>query len=58
LPQAPLLDIGNLSATCPVAVLVNFKCCLEGTGARAVRLAKYAEQASSRYRVTVAVALR
>ena len=37
-------------------VLVNFKCYLEATGNRAVQLAKYAEQASEKFNVTVAVA--
>ena len=37
-------------------VLVNFKCYLEATGDRAVQLAKYAEQASKKFDVTVAVA--
>ena len=37
-------------------VLVNFKCYLEATGNKAVQLANYAEQASERLGVTVAVA--
>jgi triosephosphate isomerase len=37
-------------------VLVNFKCYLEATGNRAVQLAKYAERASEKFDVTVAVA--
>ena len=37
-------------------VLVNFKCYLEATGNKAVQLANYAEQASERFGVTVAVA--
>jgi triosephosphate isomerase len=37
-------------------VLVNFKCYLEATGDRAVQLAKYAEQVSKKFDVTVAVA--
>ncbi len=40
----------------PPLVLVNFKCYLESTGARAVQLAKYAQQASQKLGVTVAVA--
>jgi len=36
--------------------LVNFKCYLEATGARAVSLAKHAQQISERLGVTVAVA--
>jgi triosephosphate isomerase len=37
-------------------VLVNFKCYLESTGARAVQLAKYAQQASEKLGVAVGVA--
>ncbi len=40
----------------PPLVLVNFKCYLEATGERAVQLAKYAEQVSKKFDVTVAVA--
>lgn len=40
----------------PPLVLVNFKCYLEAMGARAVRLAGYAQQASEKHGVTVAVA--
>lgn len=40
----------------PPLVLVNFKCYLESTGSRAVQLAKYAQQASEKFKVTVAVA--
>lgn len=36
-------------------VLVNFKCYLEATGARAVQLAKYAQQASEKFGVAVVV---
>ena len=41
---------------CPPLVLVNFKCYLEATADGAVQLAKYAEQASKKFGVTVAVA--
>lgn len=44
------------SKVSPPLVLVNFKCYLEATGDRAVQLAKYAEQASKKFGVTVAVA--
>jgi len=37
-------------------VLVNFKCYLEATGAKAVQLARYAQQASKKLEVTVGVA--
>jgi triosephosphate isomerase len=37
-------------------ILVNFKCYLEATGVRAVRLAKHAERASEEFSVSVAVA--
>ena len=37
-------------------ILVNFKCYLEATGAKAVRLAKFANEATEKYGVTVAVA--
>jgi len=40
----------------PPLVLVNFKCYLEATGARAVQLARYAEQTSKKFGVVVAVA--
>ncbi len=40
----------------PPLILVNFKCYLEATGARAVQLAKCAQQASEKFGVTVAVA--
>jgi triosephosphate isomerase len=40
----------------PPLVLVNFKCYLEATGNKAVQLAGYAEQASAKFGVTVAVA--
>jgi len=40
----------------PPLVLVNFKCYLEASGERAVQLAKYAEQVSKKFDVTVAVA--
>jgi triosephosphate isomerase len=40
----------------PPIVLVNFKCYLEATGARAVTLARHAELASGKFGVTVAVA--
>jgi triosephosphate isomerase len=40
----------------PPLVLVNFKCYLEATGNKAVQLARYAEQASAKFGVTVAVA--
>jgi triosephosphate isomerase len=36
--------------------LVNFKCYLEATGNKAVQLARYAEQASAKFGVAVAVA--
>ena len=39
----------------PPLVLVNFKCYLEATGNKAVQLARYAEQASAKFGVTVAV---
>jgi triosephosphate isomerase len=35
---------------------VNFKCYLEATGDRAVQLARYADQASAKFGVTVAIA--
>ena len=37
-------------------MLVNFKCYLEATGAKAVQLARYAQQASKKLEVTVGVA--
>jgi triosephosphate isomerase len=40
----------------PPLVLVNFKCYLEATGDRAVQLARYADQASAKFGVTVAIA--
>jgi triosephosphate isomerase len=40
----------------PPLVLVNFKCYLEATGARAGQLAKYAQQVSEKVGVSVAVA--
>lgn len=40
----------------PPLVLVNFKCYLEATGNKGVQLARYAEQASAKFGVTVAVA--
>lgn len=40
----------------PPLVLVNFKCYLEATGNKAVQLARYAEQASAKFGVAVAVA--
>lgn len=40
----------------PPLIAVNFKCYLEATGAGAVQLAKYAEQANKKFGVTVAVA--
>jgi triosephosphate isomerase len=40
----------------PPLVLVNFKCYLEATGSKAVQLAKFAENVSSRLGVTIAVA--
>lgn len=40
----------------PPLVLVNFKCYLEATGARAVQLAKYAQQVNEKVGVSVAVA--
>lgn len=46
----------NRNRISPPLVLINFKCYLEATGNRAVQLAKYAEQASARLGVTVAVA--
>jgi triosephosphate isomerase len=54
-----LIRIGSKmsrSKVSPPLVLVNFKCYLEATGDRAVQLAKYAEQASKKFGVTVAVA--
>jgi len=44
------------STITPPLVLVNFKCYLEATGSKAVQLAKLAEQAGDKFRVTVAVA--
>jgi triosephosphate isomerase len=46
----------NRNRISPPLVLINFKCYLEATGSRAVQLAKYAEQASAKFGVTVAVA--
>jgi triosephosphate isomerase len=46
----------NRSRISPPLVLVNFKCYLEATGNKAVQLAKYAEQASAKLGVIVAVA--
>jgi triosephosphate isomerase len=40
----------------PPIILLNFKCYLEATGARAVQLAKYAQQVSEKFGVMVAVA--
>lgn len=40
----------------PPIILLNFKCYLEATGARAVQLAKYAQQVSEKLGVVVAVA--
>jgi triosephosphate isomerase len=40
----------------PPIILLNFKCYLEATGARAVQLAKYAQQVSEKFGVIVAVA--
>lgn len=47
------MNRGNIA---PPLVLVNFKCYLESTGNKAVQLARYAEQASRKFGVTVAVA--
>ena len=46
----------NRNRISPPLILINFKCYLEATGNRAVQLAKYAEQASAKLGVTVAVA--
>ncbi|MCJ7455780.1 triose-phosphate isomerase [Candidatus Bathyarchaeota archaeon] len=40
----------------PPIILLNFKCYLEATGAKAVQLAKYAQQVSEKFGVIVAVA--
>lgn len=40
----------------PPLVLVNFKCYLEATGNKGVQLARYADQVSAKFGVTVAVA--
>jgi len=40
----------------PPIILLNFKCYLEATGARAVQLAKHAQQVSEKFGVMVAVA--
>ncbi len=44
------------SRIAPPLVLINLKCYLEATGSKAVQLARYAEQASVKFGVTVAVA--
>ncbi len=48
-------EMAHSEVSTPI-ILVNFKCYLEATGKRAVRLAKYAEEASRKFGVTVAVA--